>query len=83
MLGEEPHMQNFTCRNEFESFMRWSCTTRDCFFFLSSYCFFHFCAHRLLMKSAHRTMLHVVNSSFNEWMQTAVLHVESHKHIFF
>lgn len=35
------------------------------------------------MKSAHRTMPHIVNNSFNEWVQTAVLHVKSHKHIFF
>lgn len=27
-------------------------------------------------------MAHAVNSSFNEWMQTAELHVKSHKHIF-
>lgn len=35
-----------------------------------------------LMKSAHWTLPFAVNSSFNEWMLTAALHVKSHKHIF-
>lgn len=35
------------------------------------------------MKSAYRTMPHIVNNSLNEWMQTAVRHVKSNKHLSF